>query len=58
MPSFKAKTKLLSSPKFIIFLKEYLLGVFYANLGAVYQIEEHNNFKAIFTKKYGINESL
>ena len=54
----KVKTRITSSPKFIIFLKENLLGIFYSNIGSIYQIDENNNIKAIFTKKYNINESL
>jgi hypothetical protein len=45
-------------PKFILFLKETLLGVFYEDFGCVYQIDEYNNLKPIFNNKYGINESL
>lgn len=52
------KTKLLRDPDYMIFLKDSQLGVFYEESGCVYQIEESNNIKLIFNKRYGVRSTL
>jgi hypothetical protein len=53
-----ARTRLLGQPKFMLFLKEGQLGVFYAENANVYQIDENNNIRLVFNKKYGVRGEL
>lgn len=57
-PSFVARTRLLGLPRFMLFLKDSQLGVFYETSATIYQIEESNAVRMIFNKKYGVAEGL
>jgi hypothetical protein len=57
-PVYVTKTRLLGIPKFMIFLKDSLLGVFYETSASIYQMEENSTIRLIFNRKYGVSESL
>lgn len=57
-PQYINRIKVAGHVSFLLFLKDAIFGVFYPSHLLIYQIEDNNNIKTIFNKKYGISDSM
>ena len=57
-PVFVSKVRATAQVQYLMFLKDGVFGVFYAEHLVVYQIDDSRHIRQIFNKKYGIADNL